>query len=824
MMPLHRLSITTMPSATCDWSLPALIAWRWALSVSMMYLLLCAGALAGAEPISFDTVVADESGGRLQESLIWAPGSPPGHGMTAAFRKTHRLETAPRQAKLRIFADCRYVLWINGSYVGRGPNRFQIRGPEYDTYDVTNTLKAGVNLFAVLAFATPEGGFWRAQRHDPGFTALLDVDGTVAWTTRDGWQCSTQTRYEKIIGSGDHLEDGVVDLRKECGPWWQADYAPAPAAWQPPTPIAGTTWGPFTASRIPLLRERRVAVQLPPGIHLPVVLQQGGKLPLQTDGVTLGYVRLVVEASDGAELRLPGRGRSRFLLKAGTQELMTLDTRGLPSRTAIEVVQGTVTITALDLIERLYPFEQVGAFTCSDPVLTQVWNLCVNTHRLLSEDAYISGALKERTEWTDNSPPSYDVTRIAFAGVNDDGTLVHADPRLLAASLRRTGLSLQKNDCVRACTSQDNTDLHTTMEDRSCEWIRGFRLHYDTTGSTDLMRELWPAIVKQLNYFLDRRTERGLVRCRDWVVWGNPLAYAQGETTTMNAFIYRALMDGAWIGRLIGRHEDEVRYEEAAMALAKAINTVLWDASTRSYFAGYFTDADLTSKNRGMAKYRFEERLQVVHHLCPPTWHANLFMLDRGPVPDERVQDVQTAAVRLAEAPSWSIMEYYYYGNLLYRMDRQDYDVAVLTFLRQGWSPMVAKNDLQTVWEMFKGGYPDHPYGMFPAWLMSTYVLGVRWEDGIPRNRKLVIEPHPGDLTEAKGVVETEVGPVPISWNIQGEHVTLTGTVPMAAALRLRSPTATINGATTSGRADGPRYVYPITAGAFTAILKTHPE
>jgi len=29
-----------------------------------------------------------------------------------------------------------------------------------------------------------------------------------------------------------------------------------------------------------------------------------------------------------------------------------------------------------------------------------------------------------------------------------------------------------------------------------------------------------------MDYFLARRTERGLVRARDWVVWGNPVGYS----------------------------------------------------------------------------------------------------------------------------------------------------------------------------------------------------------------------------------------------------------------------------------------------------------
>lgn len=786
-------------------------------SFSIYFLLiLLTGIITAAEPRRLETVVADGPGTILQNSLVWVPDAPVFWGMPAAFRKVCRLDQVPKQAKLRIFADSRYVLWINGTYVGRGPSRFDIDGPEYDTYDITKHLIAGENLFAVFAFASPEGANNRAMKHEPGLGVVMETDGAVAWTTRDGWTCSTKTRYEKILGASDHIEDGVVDLRRECGEWWLPSFAASD--WQNPAPVDGAKWGPLTASRIPHLREKEVRVGLPAGVVLPITLKAGERLHLSTEGTTLGYLRLIVEATDGAELQLPGMSKSRYVLRAGHQEISTIDTRGRPPKFEILVRNGAVTLRGIHLIERLYPFDQVGAFECNDPMLTSIWDYSVNTGRLLSEDSYTSGAIKERSEWMDNSPPSFDITRVAFAGINEDGTLTHSDPRLQAATLRRIGLSLQPNGCVKALTAQECHDLHAIMEDRACEWIRAFRIHYEATGSTDVMQEMWPAIASQLDFFVKNKTERGLIRCRDWVVWGNPLSYAVGETTTLNAFVYRAFVDGAWIAGMIGKQEDAKRYTQEAEALDKAMNAILWDESSQSYYAGYFSDADLAIKNRGMARFRFEERLRVQNHLCEPTWHANLFMVNRGPVPPARIKGTLAAALNMAEPPTWSIMEYYYYGNLLYRLDQPELDLKVLQFIRQGWSRM-AGNKNRTVWEKFTpNGYDDHPYGMVPAWFLSTYVLGVRWKDGIPINRMLVIEPHPGDLSEARGSVETEAGPVKVAWKIAEKRITISGSSPITATLRLRSPTATINGVRTSGKSDGNRYAYPISAGDFTAL------
>ncbi len=771
-------------------------------------------ALRAAELPRFDTIKGDEAGGILQNAMIWAPGSID-PGTAVAFRKVLRLPDTPGRAVLRIFADARYILWVNGVYVGRGPGRFELNGPEYDCHDLTKYLRRGDNLFAVLAYSTPDGANWKIMKHTPGFCAAMEIAGTNAWTTRDGWRCSTQTRYARILGGGGYADDGTVDLRRECGEWWKPSFSETD--WRKPVSVDGSAWGPLTASRIPNLRETAVPITFGNGVQLPVRLTGNDRLKVHAPGVTLGYVRMKLIGSPGTELTVGGCDHSRFILKDGPQEIFTVDARGRNPEFEVAVTSGTATITDFQLIERLYPFDRIGAFECDDPLLNTVWSLGTNTCRLMSEDAYISGARKERSEWMDNSPPCFDVTRVAFAGVNANGDRVNADPRLLEECLRRTGLSLQPNGCVRANTSEDCVDLHSIMEDRACEWIHAFRIDYDATGRTELLREMWPAITAQLDYFIRHKTARGLVNCRDWVAWGNPLAYAHGETTTLNAFVYRALADGAWLGRLIGKDEEAARFDREAVALGRAINAILWDDASKSYFGGYFTDADLANPDRGLKKTRFEDVLRVQNNLCEPTWHANLYMLDRGPVPPERLADTRAAMLRLAPQPTHSIMEYYYYGRQLYTLDAPETDTSVLNFVRRGWKAMATDNKDGTTWESLNGGYHDHPYGMVPAWLLSAYVLGVRWADGIPTNRKLIIEPHPGDLKYAKGVVESEAGPVQVNWKRETGKFEISGRTPIPATLRLLAAAIQINGQQRAGAKNGTRYQYSIPAGDFIA-------
>jgi glycogen debranching enzyme len=243
-------------------------------------------------------------------------------------------------------------------------------------------------------------------------------------------------------------------------------------------------------------------------------------------------------------------------------------------------------------------------------------------------------------------------------------------------------------------------DIHAKMEDRACDWVEGVRLYEEATGDINAVREIWPAVVAQMNYFLNLRSERGLVRARDWVVWGNPVAYFTGEGATLNAFVCRALEDAAKLGALIGEKDDSGRFETAAASLKQAINTVLWDEAAGTYSAGYFNDADMAESKRRLAIPRHD-------NLAAPTLHASIFALDRGVVPPDRRVRVMQTMLKQEATGNPRMMTYYYLAKQLYEMDDPAQDQRVLDLFRKEWQGMVA-SPWQCSWEEFSGGSKAH--------------------------------------------------------------------------------------------------------------------
>ena len=87
-----------------------------------------------------------------QASWIWHPARAGMDNFYLYARKPLILRQPPHDAQLFITASSLYKLYINGAYVGRGPNPTDPCRYYYDARDVTAHLRAGENVLAVIAY------------------------------------------------------------------------------------------------------------------------------------------------------------------------------------------------------------------------------------------------------------------------------------------------------------------------------------------------------------------------------------------------------------------------------------------------------------------------------------------------------------------------------------------------------------------------------------------------------------------------------------------------------------------------------------------------
>ena len=175
---------------------------------------------------------------------IWHEDDPQRTNTYVHFRKPFQMARPPDEAIVHITADTEYLLWVNGTEVGRGPVLSDPRWQPYDTYDIAPFLHAGQNVIAVLCYYYGEGledDAWRTYRmrdplnlkrapHDnrPGLLcqAEIAVDGERVFVVTDAswrsllsacWLCDVK----KI---DDQTYSEVYFAEHEPGLWRQPEY------------------------------------------------------------------------------------------------------------------------------------------------------------------------------------------------------------------------------------------------------------------------------------------------------------------------------------------------------------------------------------------------------------------------------------------------------------------------------------------------------------------------------------------------------------------------------------------------------------------------
>ena len=765
------------------------------------------------------------SGGSA-ESIASSTGGQPLRGtpdLHSVFAKEIQLGLVPDKALLHLFAFTRYRLYVNGQYVCRGPNRYQNQRPEYDTRDILALLRPGRNTVVVLVHRDAPTG--RIMRHDPGFVAAIELQQGAKRTlipTDASWlsmpELSFGPRPEAWASIHEHL-----DARKTPD-WTRPDLTSA--VWQPSVLVPGGDQITLFPRSSPPQREA-IRAWNSGAPNLPLDLTPGHDVTFGISEIAQAYSLLDFDADEGSKLELTyvlpentGNGTCTYIARAGRQSWMSGDTFAL---TAIRVrlVSGRVRLLGASVTEVRYPFDRAASFTCSDPFLTQLWGICARSLEVLSEDSYVDCADRERVEWTDDSPPAFDCTRVMMRGPDENGQPRWADARLLRDLLRRIALTQQPDGQLKAHSCSERFDIHAIMEDRSCDWVVLLRDYYESTGDPELVRELWPTLNRLFDWSRQRMTPRGLVLAREWEVWDNPIRYQVCEGAGMNAMLYRVLVDAAALAQGVGFRPAAQSLTREATQLRDAFNLHLWNEKESAYDAGLFGPGS-------------EIHIQldrpflggIVDGRYRPTAQSNLFALYGGIVPAERMATVRQWVLDHEDQVIGG-MSHLYYFRMLYGMDDEAAERRALDRMRIAWKLQV-ESPWQTTWEECVNGAGSkvHIYCMHPGYFLTAFVLGAR-RDAPAAQRMIVIEPHFTGLDWAKGVCVTEFGPVDISWkrSVEGS-LELTCTVPTSvqATLRLRAPTATsaltIDGTVVTALREGGWLTASLAPGAHTIQLK----
>ncbi len=183
------------------------------------------------------------------------------------FRADLVLDAVPPQALLHISADSRYRLWVNGTFVGRGPERSWPSSMAVDERPVGHLLRPGVNRIAVQVYSPGYSHFAHVHRAACGMIGWLTAGDAVLLRSDTAWRCqrdlSWRAQVPRVSIYGTGVEDR--DMARDTG--WQEDAVDWPAARivQPPE---GPIWASLRPRRTPLPVEETRSLDTPFAVAL----------------------------------------------------------------------------------------------------------------------------------------------------------------------------------------------------------------------------------------------------------------------------------------------------------------------------------------------------------------------------------------------------------------------------------------------------------------------------------------------------------------------------------------------------------------------------
>jgi alpha-L-rhamnosidase len=423
-----------------------------------------------------------------------------------------------------------------------------------------------------------------------------------------------------------------------------------------------------------------------------------------------------------------------------------------------------------------YPAEERGAFTCSDDVLSRLWEIGRYTLRLCMHDGWEDCPSREQRQWLGDATVEFLVGQAACgASVNalNRQFLLHA-----AESQRPDGLT-------QMFAPGDHHTNALLIPDWTLQWILNAELHWLYTGDLATIETIFPTMQRALAWFERQIGPQGLLadipywHFMDWAALGR-----HGEAAALNAQFAGALRAAAAMATALEAPRAARHYDRLAAATAGALNIRHWDAQRGVY-------VDVVDPASGTQDRRVSQ-------------HANAALILWDVAPRERwdamiayitdpARMVFTAAPPIApsgeryDAEHDVVRTNTFYSHFLYRaLCRAGCFDRVLALIRGHYGSMLARG-ATTLWESFEPTASlCHGFSATPVYQLSTEVLGVSpLEPGFTRFR---VAPQPADLTWARGVFPTVRGDVRVAWERTSAGIDLELVVPDDTRAELIAP------------------------------------
>ncbi|MDE6542881.1 MAG: glycoside hydrolase [Muribaculaceae bacterium] len=669
------------------------------------------------------------------------------------FQKDLNVGSVPKSMPVRIAADSKYWLYINGEPViteggvKRGPT------PD-DTYmdqvDLAPYLSKGENCISVLLWYFGKEGF----SHKSSGEAALFVDSKLL-KSDSTWVATVHPAFFTPEGEEPNFrlpESNIgFDARKDITDWTARYNAEWPAAKQIGTE-GDAPWGKLYDRVIPQWRNQGlndyVSVELRKGEVADTIY---AKLPYNCHAMP--YMSVTAPEGLSIDIRTDhymGGSQpnvfAQYITRDGEQTY--LNPGWMNGEYVIYTVPAGVTVNEVKYLETGYDTDFSGSFSSSDEFLNRIWDKARRTLYVTMRDTYMDCPDRERAQWWGDE-------------VNESGEAFYALSPSSHLLMKKGMYELINWQCpdssIFAPVPAGNWEKELPGQMLASVGRYGFWNYYLNTGDIEPIRDLYDGVSKYLAMW--NREPDGTIQPRTggwhWGDWGMNI----DKRALYNAWYYIALDGQKNMAQALGRTAEADSIASEMSALKEAFNRVFWTG--KAYRSPDYTEDtdDRVQALAVVAGLADKEKHDAIADVFATTFWASPYM--------EK-----------------------YVGEALFMMGRGE---DALARTRERFGPMVDDELHTTLWEGwgigtdgYGGGTTNHAWSGGTLTLLSQYVCGVRPLE--PGYEVAEIAPMPSGLEYATAVVPTVKGLLMAGFNDSESAFTLNIELPEGVKAVVRLP------------------------------------
>ncbi len=592
--------------------------------IALSVLFLAPSALLGQSLLAPDSPHRDWTA-----SWITHPTAPLREPLVLHFRHNLELDRLPASYVVRVSADNRFILFVNGQRIGDGPARGNLAHWRYERFDLAPFLKQGSNI--VTATVWNYGIFAPvAQMSDrTAFLLESEASGPTSISTPEGWQVEEERGHRPLdrstvtvqaylaSGPGEEIDashyDWAWNTPSDSGASWVPAASPmrdsifggvnkAHSAdttgdnfWDlipdslPPMEYSPTAVGTVVRTDLPDLKTfPENAVTIPAASHVHLLLDR--------KTLTTAYPQLTVSGGKGAHIRFTYAEAlyDKKKQKGDRDAVEGRDALGLTDsflpdggdhRTFeplwwrawryidldIQTADQPLELESLKAWFTAYPFLERASLRSADPDLDKIWEISWRTARLDAHETYMDTPYYEQLQYIGDTRIQ---ALISYAVANDD--------RLGIQAFQAFDNSRSPDGLTR---SRYPSSLPQTIPTFSLLWVGMLHDYWMYRPDREPVRAALPGTRAVLDWYARHEQPDGLLdrlpwwSFIDWVVSGETPTYdTHGESCVTTLEYLGALDDAAELERELGDSVFADRYKARSDHVRTGIRERCWSA------------------------------------------------------------------------------------------------------------------------------------------------------------------------------------------------------------------------------------------------------